>query len=599
MKVNILHLSDIHYGINHVANEREQRSIRNGVPYNKELEEIKESLEELEKKFNVRPNFIVVTGDITETSSPDEYLLAEEFIGGIADFLKIDRRYVVMIPGNHDVSWEICENERKRNKKGFIYRFLIKLIECFSFSPSFHDHKQDVDPILFPKFANYKKFFDRFYENADFPENLPPYRFSEDLFVTFPFPDEQVIYCGLNSCVYESDHSPHRGTITVRQLKTAIEEIDNIDTQKQFLRIALMHHNYIRGTQEDGAHLYDADDLKIIFLKAGFQMIMHGHEHKDYIDRRGDEREFFYIFATGSTGLDKQAIPEIGRRFQVLNIGNEYARIFRWRFDPEAEGTAGGGKWILTSTEDPFVLDNFNRHKAYKSLNEAVEAFQRNHDTTVFLFYGDLIGQYGIADSLIDKFSGDENDKNGDNRVLLKINCAILNRTIVQYLNQTNYDEDQVQTHFEDKALQTVCLQIIEQLNSRLPINQNHYKEIVTNIQKRWKTTPSFDTPKRKPMDSFIRFVEGIIFGRYLSSNGNENFNLFIIIEAFEQLFLSDRLSENHIDVTELIGILCQTFTNPNINYILRNTKIIIISISKELPSIHLQSLTPNRIEIK
>lgn len=574
MDINILHLSDIHYGKNHVANDRKQISTYGGASYNDELEEIKESLKELENKFNVRPNFIVVTGDIAETSSPDEYLLAEEFIGGIADFLDIDRRYVVMIPGNHDVSWDICKEEREKKDN------------------------HELNPPFFKKFTNYKLFFDRFYENVHFPQSNYSYEFSKQLFVNFPFYEERVIFCGLNSCFDESDQPPHHGKITVPQLKAAIDDINKIDAKKEFLRIALMHHNFLRGSRDDNENLKDADEL-LYLLNVDFQILLHGHGHIDYGKKIGDEQDHFYIFMTGSAGLNDKTIPEINRRFQLLSIGNDSYRVYPWRFDPVATGRTGIGKWILESTKGPFVLDNFNRHRAYKSLNEAVEDFQRNHDTTIFLFYGDLIGQYGIADSLVDKISGAENDKNGDSRVLLKISCALLNRAIVQYLNQSNYDEYQVQTHFEDKALQTVCLQIIEQLNSRLPINRDHYKEIVTNIQKRWKTTPSFDTPKRKPMDSFIRFVEGIVFGRYLSSTETGKFNIFIIIEAFEQLFFSDRLRESHIDVAELIGILCHTFTNPTINYNTRNIKIIIISNSKELPSICLQSLTLNRIEIK
>lgn len=567
--MNILHLSDIHYGKNHVANERKQRSTYKGDSYDKELEEIKEGLEYLEKKFNVRPNFIVVTGDIAETSTPDEYILAERFLGGIADYLKIDRRYVVMVPGNHDVNWEICKKERRKIFRQRLNLFLFKLLKYAFLGRIFHDAKRDVGATFFSKFDNYKRFFNCFYKQADFPENICLYEFSEKLFVNFPFYDEKIVFCGLNSCVDESDQRPHHGRITEYQLIKAIEDINNIDPKRNFLRVALMHHNYLRESTNDEANLVDAHNLKQIFLDADFQFLLHGHGHKDDVDRKGDQKKFFYIFVTGSIGLDKQAIPEIGRRFQVIAINNYSAQIFRWRFDTESIGKTGKGKWILQSTEDPFILENFNRHKAYQALQKEVKRFELNSSFSLFVFNGKPIGQYEIRDNLVNNLIELTPKIDSGYNISLRINCEIINGNISHYCK--------TQREFEDISLQNICLQILDQLNS-MPEN-NKPDNLAENTLKYWhKNVPCVE----KPMDNFYRFFEGIILSRYIPSNAKTN--IFLILDYYEKLFLNDTLSDNQIDVSQLTYILEKTFSNQKIEGNINNIKIIIISASEEFP---------------
>ncbi len=97
--IQILHLSDIQYGRHHVDRDDCRTPLYADDDYTPQLEKMIADLEILGNK-TVRPDFIVVTGDIAEWSIEEEYIQAERFIGGLADYLGIDRRYVVMVRGD-------------------------------------------------------------------------------------------------------------------------------------------------------------------------------------------------------------------------------------------------------------------------------------------------------------------------------------------------------------------------------------------------------------------------------------------------------------------------------------------------------------------
>ncbi|MCP4350743.1 MAG: metallophosphoesterase [Desulfobacterales bacterium] len=179
MPLTILHLSDIQYGRHHVDKDGYRMPLYPDGSYTPQLEKMKADLDIL-KKEDIKPNFIAVTGDIAEWSLRNEYALAGKFIGGIADYLGMDRRFAVMVPGNHDISRKMCQSAR-----------LAAEAEDEPFLPPY-----------FLKFKFYAEFFHGFYENATFPANVEPYQFTEDnLFVNFFFPDQGVVFAGLNSWI--------------------------------------------------------------------------------------------------------------------------------------------------------------------------------------------------------------------------------------------------------------------------------------------------------------------------------------------------------------------------------------------------------------
>lgn len=333
MSINILHLSDIQYGRHHVDQNSKRPSIYREGSYASQLEKMKHDLDILASE--VRPNFIVITGDIAEWSQRDEYKLAEDFIVGIANHLKIDRRYVVMVPGNHDVNRKLCQSAR---------------LEAEALGRSF-------TPPYFQKFKCYAEFFKQFYKSVKWPEFVEPYRFVEGrLFVNYYFPDQGVAFVGLNSCVDESEQEPHYGNITIEQLRKATLALDSHDPQKAMLRIALMHHNYLRSSDNDEENLKDADHLKPLIIKSGYHLILHGHQHIPRDELTGRGNIVIPVLATGSAGLDSETIPENSRRYQIISITGNRIKVYRRFFDNAAIHTTGKGCWKADMAPDQKTL---------------------------------------------------------------------------------------------------------------------------------------------------------------------------------------------------------------------------------------------------
>ena len=157
-----------------------------------------------------------------------------------------------------------------------------------------------------------------------------PYTFNEEnLYVNFSFPELGVVFAGLNSCFDESEQELHYGNITVDQLKKACQELNTHDPKRELLRVAVMHHNFVRLSNEDQENLKDADDLKPRLLDEKFSLILHGHLHKVKTEVTGAGNDIIHVLATGSSGLDAETLPKNSRRYQVIEIENGRVRVYR------------------------------------------------------------------------------------------------------------------------------------------------------------------------------------------------------------------------------------------------------------------------------
>jgi len=324
MDFGILHLSDIHFGRHHVESEIEREPLYLDNDYESELNKIIEDLKILKNK-GAPIDYILITGDLTETSSPNEYKTLKKFLSGIINFAKINKRNVLLIPGNHDVNRNLCQSARLRAQA---------LNEKF-------------EKPYFEKFEIYKNFFNDFYGDVEWPSNIPPYKFNrEKLFVNFIFPENNVLFCGLNSSIDESEISPHYGNIGIAQLSKAISEIDLYDENNEYLRIVLMHHNFLRASHIDDENLKDSDELLPLLVSNYFKIILHGHHHKDQETILGKGNEALRVLATGSAGLDSNKLPENSRKYQLLHIKENSLRIYRRRFDSKRVHNTGKGCWV-------------------------------------------------------------------------------------------------------------------------------------------------------------------------------------------------------------------------------------------------------------
>jgi hypothetical protein len=104
--VRILHISDIH--------RASEAPTSNTTLLGKLQDDIFCTYEEDNKRLDSnepqlgRPDLIVVSGDLTQCADEAEFKIALGFLEGLLPLVDNKRQRVILVPGNHDVSWTIA-----------------------------------------------------------------------------------------------------------------------------------------------------------------------------------------------------------------------------------------------------------------------------------------------------------------------------------------------------------------------------------------------------------------------------------------------------------------------------------------------------------
>ena len=286
----ILHLSDLQFGRNN--------RFTNGVRYAREdshlvfVQRLLEDLHQLKRDYQVQPNVLVVSGDVAETAQKSEYVMALEFFRKLLSELSIPTHQVVVIPGNHDVNWKLCAAARLQAEASN---------EEFAAS----------DPAKFKFFA---WFYDELYEGK--PPFADDVRFGINL-----MGDLGIAVLGFNSCVMETDVD-HYGHLGVEVLQAAGRQLDVTDEPRKLLRIAVLHHNFLRRSKFDDESLRDADEIRPALFEYGFSLLLHGHQHVGdmRIEREPEIEAELMVLSTGSAGLDGAHLPDHPNQYQLISL---------------------------------------------------------------------------------------------------------------------------------------------------------------------------------------------------------------------------------------------------------------------------------------
>ena len=196
MSINILHISDLHFGTK--KNEDKTRYSKNFV---------KEFIGEFS---NTQIDYLIVSGDISNESKKMEYDEASEFLNKVVTDLKIPKRKVLICMGNHDISWRILEDIEDEG------------------GTDLYKRKE--------KYTNFEKFYNDFY-------NEEGRRFKTDsIFVEIPDDSQQILFLGVNTCYRESNHKEdHYGCIDKSSFETYLYNMNS--KYKGYVKCLVMHHN--------------------------------------------------------------------------------------------------------------------------------------------------------------------------------------------------------------------------------------------------------------------------------------------------------------------------------------------------------------------
>ena len=229
--VTVLHLSDLQFGDQHLFG-------RDGLTtadqaYDTLVSRLIDDLAALDRDSGLRPDLVVVTGDLAESARPAEFREVGIFLAALCSALGLDRRRAAIVPGNSDV-----------NRKA-----------CSAYFDNCDADGLPPKPPYSPKWRQYLALFEDFYRDVQGVTFQVDQEWS-----LFEMPDLKVVVAGLNSTMAESHHGDNYGWVGEKQCRWFADALQRHENEG-WLRIAAVHHNAIRAAVDDEENLRDADSV--------------------------------------------------------------------------------------------------------------------------------------------------------------------------------------------------------------------------------------------------------------------------------------------------------------------------------------------------
>ncbi len=302
--LTILHMSDLHRNPAHPISNT---SLLNS------LERDRDRYQE-EDPIIGDPDLIVISGDLvhgisSEASDPTaelrhQYEQAEDFLVRLANsFVNGDRERVIIVPGNHDISFyhtihslkplplDPTDPKTKQLMGGYVQQLRVPDSKLRWSWQELCLYEVTNNDWYLARLDAFCTFYTRFYQ-SDRVYSLEP-RQQYDI---FDYPQYGVALAAFSSC-YNNDPLNERGVICPDCLAEAGSKLRQGQYTNRLL-LAVWHHN-TSGSPIQSDYM-DSDILQVL-IDNGFSIGFHGHQHRpQFIDERfrfGDNRKITVISA--------------------------------------------------------------------------------------------------------------------------------------------------------------------------------------------------------------------------------------------------------------------------------------------------------------
>ena len=364
MALSVLHISDLHRDPSHEVTSQA----------------LLDSLERDRDRYRVEmpaisdPNIIIVSGDLVhgvkaDAKDPDgelmrQYDQAEEFLIALADsFVGGNRERVIIIPGNHDVSFphalrgmKLIEvnlsTEEQRAAAVANARRLLSPATTLRWSwAGFCFYEINDQGLYDARLQAFCTFYAKFYQGKR-SYSLNP----DEQFDVFDYPEHNITIAGLSSC-HQNDPFNKQGSIHPECVAAAARRLCERGYRDRLL-LAVWHHNTSGGpTKSD---YMDADILQVL-IDDGFSLGFHGHQHKpQFIEERfqfGGTRKITVISA-GTLCAGPRELPtgqSRGYNLLELDAATRKARLHQRKMENENFGRPIWGPGHFSSSRNSFV----------------------------------------------------------------------------------------------------------------------------------------------------------------------------------------------------------------------------------------------------
>jgi 3',5'-cyclic AMP phosphodiesterase CpdA len=285
---------------------------------------------------------LVVSGDLVNRADALEYDAARMFLEKLMSGFALSARQIVLVPGNHDVSWPLSEEAYQPYRRTRYGGTLVP--------GRYIDH--DGGLIEVRDDDAYRRRFEPFAELYRAIKGVPyPLAYEEQGLVD-DLADIGVCFLGLNSAWETDHHFRDRASIHPEALANALLKLGSLSPGQ--LRIATFHHP-IHGGED--ARIRDAAFLQQLAVH-GFRLVLHGHVHKAdaelYRHDRATDGRRLELVAAGTFGANtREWVPGYPLQYNLLLVGPERITV-ETRCRREVNGAwAPDARWLQGPGKDP------------------------------------------------------------------------------------------------------------------------------------------------------------------------------------------------------------------------------------------------------
>lgn len=345
-EVNILHLSDLHFGI------EKDRTVTGKRQRFRQKELFKKLIDTLKDNASVpldwKPNVVVISGDIAWSGDSEEYQeFKNEFLTPLMQALNLDIKRIITCPGNHDIIRDNAEGFERPHSD--IRKLQIKNITRDSISKRRKLH-----------FENYVEVFcDGDPQGLCQSVTLPEWPWVRFLIMNSAWDcrdnkDEGTLRVGLD-LLEEIAGENKEGEIIVSVFHHPHTEVEDFDINTGNRQKRNWLHISEREPEQEGGICFSN------FLERHSDFILNGHIHKETVPRHSQEAKSIQLISGAAYSTDT---PKY------------HCRILKLRLEDESQYrdircTLGGGDyiWEVTSPKD-FRVFGMIRTNAKKKIEE-------------------------------------------------------------------------------------------------------------------------------------------------------------------------------------------------------------------------------------
>jgi len=270
-----------------------------------------------------RLDYLVLSGDITNRASPEEFEKAYTFVSGLIEEFGLTAQRCIIVPGNHDLDW-----------KTEIYRWMNKReVNASKLAPNtFLEAGPGYlvrDEAKYPE--RFKNFSEHFYHRlTQKPYPLAP----EEQCIPFLFGDDGLQFLAMNSAWEIDEHFRERSSISEKALARGLATADHqlagaradgkLAKDARILRLAVWHHP-ITGNEK-----IQADAFMGQLRRAEVRLCLHGHVHEERADLLNylEPKRSIHVIGGGSFGAPTHERPEsVPRLYNLLEVQRDLQRV--------------------------------------------------------------------------------------------------------------------------------------------------------------------------------------------------------------------------------------------------------------------------------